>query len=247
MGLLVAAIGVIYYRYQTRLLKTQNKLQLEKLSLEKDLQSAMLQSIKSQMNPHFFYNALNTIQSFIFTDDKRNAGIFLSKFSQLTRMILEMSERESVSVSEEIQALNLYLEIESARFNYTLNYKLEVAPEVDTEMSRLPSMIIQPYVENAIKHGLLHKKENKNLAIRFKREHENLVIEIEDDGIGRVRSRELNRIKNKGHQSFATEANSRRLELLNRKHGNVGVEFEDKQDEAGEGSGTLVIIRIPLI
>jgi len=247
MGLLVAAIGVIYYRYQTRLLKTQNKLQLEKLSLEKDLQSAMLQSIKSQMNPHFFYNALNTIQSFIFTDDKRNAGIFLSKFSQLTRMILEMSERESVSVSEEIQALNLYLEIESARFNYTLNYKLEVAPEVDTEMSRLPSMIIQPYVENAIKHGLLHKKENKNLAIRFKREHENLVIEIEDDGIGRVRSRELNRIKNKGHQSFATEANSRRLELLNRKHGNVGVEFVDKQNEVGEGSGTLVIIRIPLI
>ncbi|MFO0359621.1 MAG: sensor histidine kinase, partial [Flavobacteriales bacterium] len=247
MGLLVAAIGVIYYRYQTRLLKTQNKLQLEKLSLEKDLQSAMLQSIKSQMNPHFFYNALNTIQSFIFTDDKRNAGIFLSKFSQLTRVILEMSERESVSVSEEIQALNLYLEIESARFNYTLNYKLEVAPEVDTEMSRLPSMIIQPYVENSIKHGLLHKKENKNLAILFKREHENLVIEIEDDGIGRARSRELNRIKNKGHQSFATEANSRRLELLNRKHGNVGVEFVDKQNEAGEGSGTLVIIRIPLI
>jgi two-component sensor histidine kinase len=246
-GFLVVAIGIIYYRYQTRLLKTQNKLQLEKLSLEKDLQSAMLQSIKSQMNPHFFYNALNTIQSFIFTDDKRNAGIFLSKFSQLTRMILEMSERESVSVSEEIQALNLYLEIESARFNYTLNYKLDVSPEVDTEMCRLPSMIVQPYVENAIKHGLLHKKENKNLEIRFKRDHQNLVIEIEDDGIGRVRSRELNRIKNKGHQSFATEANSRRLELLNRKHGNVGVEFVDKQNETGEGSGTLVIIRIPLI
>jgi two-component sensor histidine kinase len=247
MGLLVVAVGIIYYRYQTRLLKAQNKLQLEKLSLEKDLQSAMLQSIKSQMNPHFFYNALNTIQSFIFTDDKRNAGIFLSKFSQLTRMILEMSERESVRVSEEIQALNLYLEIESARFNYDLNYKVEVTPEVDIEMSRLPSMIIQPYVENAIKHGLLHKKENKNLAIRFKKENQNLVIEIEDDGIGRARSRELNRIKNKGHQSFATEANSRRLELLNRKHGNVGVEFIDKQNEAGESNGTLVIIQIPLI
>lgn len=247
VGLLVLVGGIIYYRYQTRLLKNKNKLQLEKLSLEKDLQSAMLQSIKSQMNPHFFYNALNTIQSFIFTDDKRNAGIFLSKFSQLTRMILEMSERESVTVSEEIQALNLYLEIESARFNYDLIYKVEVAGDVDQEMCRLPSMIVQPYVENAIKHGLLHKKDNKKLAIRFKRDQRNLIIEIEDEGIGRARSRELNRIKNKGHQSFATEANSRRLELLNRKHGNVGVEFIDKQNEGGEGIGTLVIIRIPLI
>ncbi len=247
VGLFVVAGGFIYYRYQTRLLKTQNRLLLEKVSLEKDLQTAMLQSIKSQMNPHFFYNALNTIQSFIFTDDKRNAGIFLSKFSQLTRMILEMSEKETVSVSEELQALNLYLEIESARFNYDLNYKLEVDSELDVEMSRLPSMIVQPYVENAIKHGLLHKKEDKQLVIRFNKEKQNIRIEIEDNGIGRARSRELNRIKNKGHQSFATEANSRRLELLNRKHGNVGVEFVDKVAPSGEGIGTLVIIRIPLI
>ncbi|MFN6378562.1 MAG: histidine kinase [Flavobacteriales bacterium] len=247
VGLIVVAAGFGYYRYQTRLLKTQNRLLLEKVSLEKDLQTAMLQSIKSQMNPHFFYNALNTIQSFIFTDDKRNAGIFLSKFSQLTRMILEMSEKETVSVSEELQALNLYLEIESARFNYDLNYKIEVDTELDVEMCRLPSMIVQPYVENAIKHGLLHKKDDKQLMIRFKREQKNIRIEIEDNGIGRARSRELNRIKNKGHQSFATEANSRRLELLNRKHGNVGVEFEDKVAASGEGIGTLVIIRIPLI
>ncbi len=247
VGLLVVSAGFIYYRYQTRLLKTQNKLLLEKVSLEKDLQTAMLQSIKSQMNPHFFYNALNTIQSFIFTDDKRNAGIFLSKFSQLTRLILEMSERESVTVAEEIHALNLYLEIEAARFNYDLHYKLDVDPELDVEMSRLPSMIVQPYVENAIKHGLLHKKEDKQLVIRFKKEVSNMRIEIEDNGIGRARSRELNRIKNKGHQSFATEANSRRLELLNRKHGNVGVEFVDKMNEQQEANGTLVIIRIPLI
>jgi LytS/YehU family sensor histidine kinase len=158
-----------------------------------------------------------------------------------------MSEKETVSVSEELQALNLYLEIESARFNYDLNYKIEVDTELDVEMCRLPSMIVQPYVENAIKHGLLHKKDDKQLMIRFKREQKNIRIEIEDNGIGRARSRELNRIKNKGHQSFATEANSRRLELLNRKHGNVGVEFEDKVAASGEGIGTLVIIRIPLI
>lgn len=244
---LFLGVGVFfYYRYQTGLLKRQNKLLLEKISLEKDLQLAMMRSIKSQMNPHFFYNALNTIQSFIFNDDKRNAGIYLSKFSQLTRRILELSEREYVLISEEVQTIQLYLEIEIVRFNGELEFEINVSEDIDQDMIRLPGMLIQPYVENAIKHGLLHKKGAKRLYINFYRVNEFLKIDIIDNGIGRERSRELNAIKNRGHQSFATHANSKRLELLNKAHGTVGVEFIDRKDETGAALGTTVKITVPI-
>lgn len=235
-----------YYRYQTGLLKRQNKLLLEKVSLEKDLQLAMMRSIKSQMNPHFFYNALNTIQSFIFNDDKRNAGIYLSKFSQLTRRILEMSEREYVLISEEIEVIKLYLEIEMVRFNNEMTFVIQVDDNIDQDLIKIPGMLIQPYVENAIKHGLLHKKGPKSLKIHFYKQNDFLKIDIIDNGIGRERSAELNAIKNRGHQSFATHANSKRLELLNRAHGTVGVEFIDLRDDMGFATGTAVKITIPI-
>lgn len=246
MVLIIGVGGYLYYRYQTRLLKRQNRLLLDKISLEKDLQVAMMRSIKSQMNPHFFYNALNTIQSFIFNDDKRNAGIYLSKFSHLTRRILEMSERETVTVAEEIQTIQLYLEIESVRFNNEFEFSIHMEDHLDPEITRLPGMLIQPYVENAIKHGLLHKKGKKTLVISLFKTNAFLKIALEDNGIGRERSKELNAIKNRGHQSFATHANSKRLELLNKTHGTVGVEFFDLKDDSGHPVGTRVFITVPI-
>lgn len=246
VALIFGVIVFFYYRYQTGLLKRQNRLLLEKISLEKDLQLAMMRSIKSQMNPHFFYNALNTIQSFIFNDDKRNAGIYLSKFSQLTRRILELSEREYVLIAEEVQTIRLYLEIEIVRFNGELEFEINVTGDIDQDMVRVPGMLIQPYVENAIKHGLLHKKGSKRLYINFYRVNDFLKIDVIDNGIGRERSRELNAIKNRGHQSFATQANSKRLELLNKAHGTVGVEFIDRKDETGVALGTTVKITVPI-
>jgi LytS/YehU family sensor histidine kinase len=157
----------------------------------------MLASIKSQMNPHFLFNALNTIQAYIYTNDKENASVYLGKFSELTRRILEMSNKDCVPLSEEIKSLSLYLELEKIRFEDLLHYTFEVDPALQPDFVYIPSMLIQPYVENAIKHGLLHKKDDRQLWIKFIKERDCLMVIIDDNGIGRKRSAQLKRLKEK--------------------------------------------------
>lgn len=242
----VLSIVFLIYRWRLRSLSKRNQLLLEKVELEKNLNKSILTSIKAQMNPHFFYNALNTIQAFIFANDKKNASTYLHKFSKLTRLILEMSEKETITLSEEIQALQLYLDIEKARFNDKLNYQIHVSENIETEIIKIQPMLIQPYVENAIKHGLLHKKEDCNLSINFELKNNMLMIVVDDDGVGRIKSATLNAIKENKHQSFATAANQKRLEILNGGDKQLAVEFIDKYDEAGNATGTTVIITLPL-
>ena len=199
------------------------------------------------MNPHFFYNARNTIQAYIFTNDKRNASVYLGKFSKLTRMILEMSEQELIPLQEEIQALTLYLELEKMRFDDDFDFELKVDYSVDVDMIKIPSMLIQPYAENAIKHGLLHRKGQKNLLLEMKMEGKYLVVTIDDNGIGRAKSEEMKVHKKEKHSSFSTRANEQRLEILNRnKSQKVVVEIEDKLDENKNALGTKVRLFIPL-
>ena len=235
----------IFYRYQMRRIRKRNAMMLETIKLEQSLNQSILSSIKSQMNPHFFYNALNTIQSFIYSNDKANASHYLTRFSKLTRMILEMSEKDKIALQEEIDALNLYLEIERARFDDTFEYSIQVMDSVDMELTKIPSMIVQPYVENAIKHGLLHLKGKKILNLNFDRVDGALQVIIDDNGIGRNRSYELERIKNTNHNSFATKANEKRLEILNRgKQHKSGVTYIDKLDSQGIPAGTRVILTL---
>ncbi len=243
---LAASLLYLLYKWRMNSLVKKNTLLEEKIVLEKNIRTYALKSIKAQMNPHFFYNALNTIQAFIYKDDKRNASTYLSKFSKLTRTILEMSEKETVSLFEEIEALKLYLDIEQVRFTNDFEYTIHVNRQVDIEFIKIPSMLIQPYVENAIKHGLLHKKEKKYLNLSFEKNDTTLVVQIEDNGIGRQKSEALNKIKNSGHQSFATAANLKRLNLMNTNNAQLNVEFIDKKDKDGNSGGTLVIIRIPI-
>lgn len=237
----------IYYRWKLSIHRKENKRAVEKIELEKNLRQSMLTSIKSQMNPHFFYNALNTIQSYIFTDDKRNASSYLAKFSKLTRMILEMSEKDTVSLTEEVDALILYLELEKARFNEDdFNFSIVVDSSLDLDIVKIPSMIVQPYVENAIKHGLLHKKGKKKLTVDFYVDGNNLCISVDDNGIGRKKSGELAKIKSDKHKPFATMANLKRIEILNKGNNKIGVEYNDKADFSGIATGTTVHITIPV-
>jgi LytS/YehU family sensor histidine kinase len=247
-GSLVLILGsaFYYFRWRIRALQHRNKLLSEKIELEESLTQSMLTSIKSQMNPHFFYNALNTIQFFIFTNDRQNASIYLSKFSKLTRMILEMSDKEQVMLREEINALTLYLDIEKVRFDGDFDYTITIDGKIDTDLIRIPSMIIQPYIENAIKHGLLHKKGQKTLQIAICCTQAGLEITIDDNGIGREMANELNKKKNEHHRPFATSANQKRLELLNKgRHTAVGIKYIDKTKD-GRSEGTTVTITIPL-
>jgi sensor histidine kinase YesM len=248
--LLTVSFSAMVYMYFTRksyIMRRQIKLLNEKVLLEKNLSKSVMASIKSQMNPHFFYNALNTIQAYIFTNDKQKANNYLAKFSKLTRLILEMSEKEKVSLVEEIDALTLYLELEKMRFNTGFEYSFEFNLQYEKESIEFPPMLIQPYIENAIKHGLLHKEGEKTLKISFKQLKNHLEVAIIDNGIGRKRSEELNKIKNEKHQSFSTQANEKRLEILNKGMQNkMAVKILDRYNDYGLATGTTVILSIPL-
>jgi len=247
LGVVFLLLVYAFYKFQVRKLEKRNQLLLEKVNLEKNLNQSKLKAIKSQMNPHFFYNALNTIQSFILSNDKKQAVNYLSKFSNLTRTILEMTEKETISIAEEIKTLSLYLDIEKARFEEDFNYHILIDEEIDIENIKIPTMLLQPYVENAVKHGLLHKKGEKAVTIHFQKEAELLRIHIDDNGIGRKKSNELNAIKNKNHNSFATEAMQNRVNLLNQyNQKNISIRYIDKTNLSSQSTGTTVVFEIPI-
>lgn len=244
----VIGVGILLYRYRLNLVKKQNELEKQTITLENKLRESILASVKAQMNPHFIFNALNTIQSFIYLNDKNQATEYLGKFSQLTRTILDMSNKNAVSLEDEITAMLLYLDLEKIRFDEGMNFTIEVAPDIDSSTIYIPSMIIQPYLENAVKHGLLHKKGEQWLKLSFEKQNNMLKVRIEDNGIGRERSAALNKIKNKQHQSFATQANEKRLDALNRGNSDaVSVVFIDKISENGEPQGTIVKLIIAIL
>ncbi len=246
--LVLFAVGVYtLYRYRLRFIEGQNILIQEKLKLEKELDRSMLASIRSQMNPHFIFNALNTIQSYIYLNDKPNAISYLGKFSSLTRLILEMSNHEKVCLRDEVEALKLYLELEKMRFEESLDIEIDIEPAIKAEQCFIPTMLIQPYLENAVKHGLLHKKENRSVRILFRlKPNDMLEVTIEDNGIGRKRSAELN-AKSSRHRPFSTEANQKRLEIMNKAiPEGFTVTYIDRVDAQGRAEGTTVILMMPL-
>ncbi len=201
------------------------------------------------MNPHFMFNALNSIQDFILLNDKVSANTYLGKFSDLMRMVLDMSNKPDISLSNELKALNLYLQLESIRFEDTLKYKITTSENLDPTEWQLPSMIIQPFVENAIKHGLLHKRQNRELSIMFNRKPDTNILQvcIEDNGVGRKEAERIKKNRMKQHESFATGATDQRLKLLNmddRKQ--IQINYTDLEDEAGNATGTKVEIEITL-
>jgi hypothetical protein len=249
IALIIVLFVVFLYnfdKWRTRQINLKSEEIIARINLEKAANQSKLKALKSQMNPHFFFNALNTIQSFILENDKKMAIGFLSKFSNLTRSILEMSDKDEVSVAEEIKVLQLYLDIEKVRFNDDFEYEISTS-DFDSDSFRIPSLLLQPYVENAIKHGLLHKTGPKRLNISFNKEPQTMRIIISDNGIGRKKSMELNAIKNKKHYSFATQAIEKRVKLLNEFTGKeITVEYVDEAPDSERVTGTTVILKIPI-
>jgi hypothetical protein len=233
-------IGVVSVAFSLRILHIRRK-----AALEHAVVSSKLTALRSQMNPHFLFNALNSIQELVLSQDTKNAIRYLGTFSGLTRKILENSAKETVRLSEEIDMLNQYLELEKLRFGNTLEISMMVDPEVDQEGIRIPPMLIQPYVENALKHGLLHLQNDRKLNLEFNQNNNILEIAITDNGVGRTKAEEIAKQKKK-HQSFSSEATENRLQSMKNAGGGSGsVEVIDLYDD-GEAVGTKVIIQIPL-
>ncbi|WP_124981115.1 sensor histidine kinase [Nonlabens xiamenensis] len=246
-GIIIGGI-IFYYRRLLRFRESEKNKELRNLALDNELVSLRLENLRSQMNPHFIFNALNSIQEYIINNEKNLASSYLVKFSRLIRMYLEQSREHHIMLEVEIKALQLYLELEKVRFEEKLNYQLEVDPVLDIQKVMVPPLFIQPYVENALKHGLLHKKTNRRLHISFSwdKEHNRLIVSVEDNGVGRAKAAAIQAERSDYHRSFATYANTQRVELLNRKReNNIEVEIVDLTSSEGQPLGTRICISIP--
>ena len=158
----------------------------EKIQLKQTAYDNQISALRAQMNPHFIFNSLSSIQHLITTGNKESAIKYLSKFSLLMRNLLESSIEAKIVLSEEISLLKKYLQLEALRFNNSFQFKISVADNLDAEAIEVPALLVQPFVENAILHGLLNKPgDDKLLEVRFKKQDEFVICEIEDNGIGR--------------------------------------------------------------
>ncbi|MDI9308735.1 MAG: histidine kinase [Limnohabitans sp.] len=249
VSLVVIGVFWLYFKRRFARLEKEKNILLEKTQMDKELIFYQLENLRSQMNPHFIFNALNSIQEYIVTNEKVNASAYLVKFSKLIRLYLEHSRENEVQLEDEIKALQFYLELEKDRFEDTLNFEIIVDQKLNLQTTKVPSLFIQPYVENAIKHGLLHKKENRLLQVNFGLKKDENILEciIEDNGVGRKASSEINKHRRELHKSFATSANEKRVDLINKTRTNkVSVHIEDLEDENQMALGTRVIICVPL-
>ncbi|UKN00579.1 histidine kinase [Paracrocinitomix mangrovi] len=226
------------YLYYARITARQRKL----AENQRELISSKLTAIQSQMNPHFIFNSLNSIQDLVLREQGDDAYNYISKFAFLVRKVLEFSDLDFVEVSEELKLLKVYLELEQLRFKNDFEFEIE---SDDTEGIEIPPMIIQPFVENAIKHGLLHKSGKKKLKIKVSFANENIICVIEDNGVGRKKSAEINKRKSDKHNSFSVKSIRSRLDILKSLYGGqFGVNFEDLFENE-EASGTRVILKLP--
>lgn len=201
--------------------------------------------LRAQINPHFIFNSLSSIQYLISSHKVESSIKYLSKFSRLTRNILESSIEDKILLKNEIKILEDYLALESLRFDNTFSYKINVENQLESQNIEIPSMVIQPFLENALIHGLLPKKQGaKHLSINFKIENEFLICVVDDTGIGRDLSQKKSSIYRGEKKSRGMEITKLRLEAL----GEIeeAVKIMDKYDSEGRALGTTVIIRIPI-
>lgn len=237
-------IGAIWYYFQSRLEKT--RIEKEKIEMEKDLIELEQEASRLQMNPHFIFNALNSIQGFISTNDAVQAKKYLTRFSRLMRLILENAREKYIPLQNEIEMLDNYLEFERLCKNNKFEYRITTDPEIDIENLEIPPMMIQPFVENAILHGIKHKEGQGNVEISFRLKNSTLICEVTDDGIGRQKAAGIKAKYNVNHKSTAIHVTRKRLEQLQIASGaHAGFEIIDLVQD-GNAQGTKVVISIPV-
>jgi LytS/YehU family sensor histidine kinase len=260
----IAVIFVLGVFYLVILYRTRQKftLQLERTGKEKqiaelgqktaELQQQKIememQALRAQMSPHFIFNSLNSINRFILQNNRQQASEYLTKFSRLVRMILQNSQASLISLESELESLKLYLEMEALRFNYHFAYKISVPKDLDIDVLKVPPLIIQPFVENAIWHGLMHKDEKGQLDIEASHEGGYLFFRITDDGIGRKKAAELASKSATKHKSLGLQITADRIAMMQSNNGvESPVTINDLINADGSAAGTEVIIKIPIL
>jgi len=252
-------LGIIIFRNIT--LKRRNekqrlehKLELQKMESEKrkaELQQQTtvleMQVLRAQMNPHFIFNSLNSINRFILQNNRAQASEDLTKFSRLVRLILQNSQAMLIPLESELEALQLYLELELIRFNHHFHFTICIGDGLDISGLKVPPLIIQPFAENAIWHGLMHKKEKGNVQIELFEEENMLCCKITDDGVGRKKAAELKSKSASTHKSMGMQITADRIEMLQKVNApTTQIKITDLILPDGSAGGTEVLLKIPL-
>jgi tetratricopeptide (TPR) repeat protein len=243
--LLIAAIALSVILIAVLIYRSLQSAKKEKFLVERQKSIMELKALRAQMNPHFIFNVINSIQHFILKHDSEAAEEHLSEFSRLIRKVLENSRHETIALSEEIKMLELYLKLESMRFSSKFNYTISTGNSLDAENVFIPPLIVQPYVENAIWHGLMHLKDKQGeISIKFDKSDSSLKCTIDDNGIGRKRSMEMK--KGAPHESLGLSITKERLQIINMLYqAKMSVKIIDRVTEDGTGLGTTVELLIP--
>lgn len=235
MGLLALVLVNVYRQYLS-----DNEKRV--LSLEQRM-------LRSQMNPHFIFNSLNSIKQFIIVNEKEKAVRYLNKFAKLMRKILDGSSKRETSLAEELETVDLYLKIENMRFSNDIDINIQIDPNLNTELIKVPSLVLQPFLENAIWHGLSDKEGDKKIWIHVEREKDlQLRISITDNGIGREMAEERKTKRQHKRKSVGLTNTKERLSYFASNYQkDYDIEFHDLQEANGNASGTQVVLKIPLV
>jgi hypothetical protein len=232
-------------RFKSQLQRSENEKQLS--ALQHKTTELEMYALRSQMNPHFIFNSLNSINRFILQNNKDLASEYLTKFSKLVRLIFHNSQTALITIDSEMEALQLYLELEALRFDYHFDFNIAIQQDLDISALKVPPLIIQPFVENAIWHGLMHKEEKGHIEIGLIVENDLLVCRIKDDGIGRKKAAELKGNSKNTHKSMGMRITADRIALLQRQkliHNTI--QINDLVLADGSAGGTEIIIKLPL-
>jgi len=239
--LLFAGMVRVFIYFRIKAVKKRNALRLK-------LNKYMQQALSQQMNPHFIFNSLNSIQYYILQNDRLASNKYLSKFASLMRIILDNSQHQLIPLKDELNALNLYIELEAMRFKEKFQFSITVDEKLDTSINKIPPLLIQPYVENAIWHGLMHKEDNGILEVGLRLKDNVIICTITDNGIGREKAAEIKNKKIQTYKSRGTKITGDRLNLINTLNNmKMQINYFDLKDNSGNASGTKVEITIPLI
>ena len=246
----VLLLGVAYGVYKSRIRLAVEKQKI-KSDYERNLAEVKMNALTAQMNPHFIFNSLNSIDYYIIKNDTLKASDYLNRFARLIRLILNHSRSNYITLRDDLEALKLYIEIESMRFNEKFDYVVEAGNNVDLDLIQIPPLLLQPYVENAIWHGLMHKSEKGCLKIKVELDEteQSIIVVIEDNGVGRQKAAEFKSkdVKHKERKSMGMAITQNKLEIINFLHNlNATSEVEDVIDRRGEVAGTRVTLSIPI-
>lgn len=231
-ALIALIIVIMYILYRQQILKDEKRI----LTLEQDM-------LRSQMNPHFIFNSLNSIKHYIIANEQKNAVYYLNKFAKLIRKILEASKVKEVTLADELETMDLYMSIENIRFDNTINYEVFVDKDINLETVKVPPLVLQPFLENSLWHGLSSKKGDKTIKLKIaKTEGNTITLMIEDNGVGREKAKVITGQKITKKHSFGISITEQRLASFAKDY---KLSFTDLIDGKNKALGTLVSLRIP--